>query len=542
MLKRRKKNVVTLAIGAFCARETVLEDSAGSIYHSRQLRALSPYRCTFGYDVLVYVGRALFVEGYTEGQVIAALGHKNVSISAREVSFLGKKFIVYLALAHRQSRKRLRQAMALRGGYILHLDGTCEADSPQLFTGIDGLAHIVLDNIKLPSEKAELLIPFLRRIKRQYGDPIALVHDMGHGLMSAIGEVFPGVCDFICHFHFLRDIGKDLFEKEYAQIRNRLKKHKIRSVLRQRIKALSKLMGEDEPGVDRLLAAGIDSGRLDPLAVPNLPALSAYALMHWCLDSSILDGYGFPFDRPHLSFYQRLKRLHRLIDQPPMRCKELSALWRPLTRLVEDPQLTRAAAQMQQKVEVFEKLRMALSIALPQGKNGLNDDGRDADMKSIEQKVTEFRTQMIPATEAYQKMTAQIDKYWDKLFADPITIDTPTGAVTIQPQRTNNLLERLFRDLKRDCRKKSGTISLNKTLRTILADTPLVKNLDNPEYLEIILDGCKTLEERFEKIDSRLVAEQLKAELKNQQKISPQMKKIIRRPDLPDRLIALLAA
>jgi len=256
----------------------------------------------------------------------------------------------------------------------------------------------------------------------------------------------------------------------------------------------------------------------------------------------MLDGYGFPFDRPHLSFYQRLKLLHRLIDQPPMRCKELSPLWRPLTRLVEDPQLTRAAAQMQQKVEVFEKLRQALSIALPQGKNGLNDDGRDADMKSIEQKVTEFRIQMIPATEAYQKMTAQIDKYWDKLFADPITIDTPTGAVTIQPQRTNNLLERLFRDLKRDSRKRSGTISLNKTLRTILADTPLVKNLDNPEYLEIILDGCKTLEERFEKIDSRLVAEQLKAELKNQQKISPQMKKIIRRPDLPDRLIALLAA
>lgn len=96
--------------------------------------------------------------------------------------------------------------------------------------------------------------------------------------------------------------------------------------------------------------------------------------------------------------------------------------------------------------------------------------------------------------------------------------------------------------MKRTSRKRSGTISLNKTLRTILADTALVKNLENPEYLEIILDGCKTLEERFEKIDSRLVTEKLKAELKNQQKISPEMKKLIRRPDLPDRLITLLAA
>ena len=270
--KKRKKNIVTLAIGAFCARETVLEDSAGSIYHSRQLRALSPYRCTFGYDVLVYVGRALFVEATPSGRSLRRWG-KNVSLSAREVSFLGKKFIIYLALAHRQSRQRLRQAMALRGGYILHLDGTCEADSPQLFTGIDGIAHIVLDNIKLPSEKAELLIPFLCRIKRQYGDPIALVHDMGHGLMSAIGVVFPGVRDFICHFHFLRDIGKDLFEKEYAHIRNRLKAHKIRSMLRQRIKVLKKLIGEDERSVRRL-AAGIDRGGMDPLALPKLPALA----------------------------------------------------------------------------------------------------------------------------------------------------------------------------------------------------------------------------------------------------------------------------
>jgi len=39
-------------------------------------------------------------------------------------------------------------------------------------------------------------------------------------------------------------------------------------------------------------------------------------------------------------------------------------------------------------------------------------------------------------------------------------------------------------------------------LRSILAETPLVKNLDNEEYVKILLDGCQTLEERFAKIDS----------------------------------------
>lgn len=540
VLKRSKKNVVTLVLGPFCARETILHDSKGAVYRSGQLRMLTPYRCTFGYDVLVYVGRALFIDGYNERQIIAALSRRNVSISVREIAYLGRKFILYLALAHRQSHLRLKQAMALRGGYILHLDGTCESDSPHLFTGIDGIAQIVLDNIKLPSEKAELIIPFLRRIKRLYGAPIALVHDMGHGILSAIDVVFKGIPDFICHFHFLRDIGKDLFEKEYDQIRNRLRKHKIRSVLRKRIKELEKVIDAAESAV-RCLSADIEGGIAGSEAMPKMPALKAYALIHWCLDISGLQGYGFPFDRPHLIFYQRLKVLHELINGQLIESKELLRLWKPLTRLTEDQQLKKAAAQMEKKVETFDKLREALAIALPEGKKGLNDDGRDADIKSIGEKVKLFRSQIDPNNADYQKMCKQIDKYWEKLFADPITVGTPNGSVTIQPQRTNNLLERFFRDFKRINRRKSGTISLNKTLRSILADTLLVKNLDNPGYLKIILDGCSTLEERFAKIDSHLVAEQLKIEKKNQQRISPKMKKLIRLPDLPDRLIALSA-
>jgi hypothetical protein len=82
---------------------------------------------------------------------------------------------------------------------------------------------------------------------------------------------------------------------------------------------------------------------------------------------------------------------------------------------------------------------------------------------------------------------------------------------------------------------------LSKALRFILADTALVKNLDNPEYVQILLDGCDTLEERFAKIDSHMVAKQLKAERNKQERIRPEMKKMIQRPDLPQRLTLLLA-
>jgi len=532
-------------IGPFRARETVLQGCDGTVYHSRQLRRLTPYRATFGYDVLVRVGYALFTHCHSEQTIMEDLARDNVVISQREIGFLGKKFIAYLAIAHRQSRHRLKQVMAQRGGYILHLDGTCEGDSPHLFTGMDGVAQIVLDNIKLPSEKAELLIPFFQQIKQQYGDPLALVHDMGRGILSAVQAVFQGIPDFICHFHFLRDIGKDLFDKEYAIIRNRLKKHKIRTVLRQRARAFEKVIGNDPQAFSRL-AVNIDGDK--PQAMEKMAPMAAYAMIHWVFDKSELEGYGFPFDCPHLVFYQKLTVLHDMVQAQfgKNTNKAFSKLWRPLTRVVEDPQLKRAASQMDKKVKVFSKLRYALSIAVVQSNKGLNDDGQQASIKSIEKEVRKFRQELLsenaPRKDDYKNMIKQIDKYWDKLFADPIVVNTPTGQLTIQPQRTNNILERFFRDLKRSNRKKSGTVSLNRTLRSMLADTPLVKNLDKPNYLEIILDGCSTLAERFEKIDSRMVLEKLEAEKKNNERISPEVKKIIRRPDLPERLATLLHA
>jgi hypothetical protein len=554
VLKSQRKNVVTLNIGPFRAVETILVNGADSrVYHSRQLRALTPPRCTYGYDVLVYVGNALFRHHCSEAQIMENLARKNVRLSQREIGFLGKKFIAYLAIAHQQSRQRLRAHMALRGGYILHMDGTCEGDSPHLFTGIDGIAQIVLDNIKLPSEKAELIIPFLRRIKRQYGDPIALVHDMGQGILAAVKIVFKDIPDFICHFHFLRDIGKDLFETDYHKIRNRLTKHRIRGLLRQKAKALEKIVNADPQAVSHLFEhLDKDQG---PVLLRSMPAMAAYAMIHWVFDTSAqLDGYGFPFDCPHLIFYQRLKALQGFLIQYSScasfrntdQRRVLLSLWRPLTTVVEDQQLSRAASNMDAKMIHFKKLRKALAIAVAGDKKALNDDGLEADIKSIQENVTAFCAEILSDSRLcqkyeYKKMIGQIDKYWEKLFADPITVETSTGKIVIQPQRTNNILERFFRDLKRGHRKKSGTVSLNRTIRSILSDTPLVKNLDNPEYMKILLGDCHTIEQRFEKIDSAIVHERLKTEARKTERISPAMKKIVRFPDLPEKMLALMA-
>ena len=165
-------------------------------------------------------------------------------------------------------------------------------------------------------------------------------------------------------------------------------------------------------------------------------------------------------------------------------------------------------------------------------------------METIESAVKEFRKQIIgdkslSSNNDHLKMIAQIDKYWEKLFADPITVQTPEGPVEITPQRTNNILERFFRDLKRQGRKRTGSASLSKMLKTILADTPLVANLKSEHYLKTILGDCKTLEEKFSQIDAAKVRDQLKNQNQEPLYISTEIKPLIKQKNLPNK-IALL--
>lgn len=444
----------------------------------------------------------------------------------------------------------LREFLAGRGGYILHVDGTCEGDSPNLFCGLDGLSELVLDTVKISSEKKDKLVPFFRGIKKQYGKPKALVHDMGKGIVNAVEEVFPDAPDFICHFHFLRDIGKDLLTDEYTAFYKRLRKLKIRPTLRRQAKYLEQKIDPASHDIDEIIES-LQSGNWQATHFNHIPIIMAYTLIHWIFDyPSQSSGYGFPFDRPHLDFYRRLEKVYQLLEQimdinltdSASANRPFSQLHKVVTKVVGDRRLNDLAKNLEAKVKVFDKLRCAMRIALPDGKNGINDNGDSTDMKSIEEKVIAFRKWLIGnkhRRKTYANMIAQIDKYWGKLFADPISVVTLDGVRAVQPQRTNNILERFFRDEKRRGRKKTGMYSLNKVLKTVLADTPLVQNLKNDKYMEIILDGCSSLAERFSQIDAHLVQQEMANAAKNNQKIFPAIKKMIRDVELTLKISAL---
>ena len=537
--------------GPFIAHETLLECPVCSkVFNSEALLRLVQSRCNIAYDVLIFVGQALFHRHLTTHEIRAELITRNVHLSASEIGYLGSKYIKFLAIGHRQATPRIRQAMKLAGGYILHLDATHEGNSPALMTGMDSLSKMVLANVKLPSENSDYIIPFLRRILIDYGMPLACVHDMGTGICKAIGVVFPNVFDFICHFHFLRDIGKDFLEPAYSLLRKRLRHHATHSRLSELVRETKQYIIAQNADT-ALLAKNIKTvdSKVDK---ELLPIATAYSFALWALRGKHSgDGYGFPFDRPLLEFAHRLLELeHRLPEALNMfpsvnqrKNQHFDKLLHEVSKISKDFELRKVVEELQWRCEMFDRLRKAMRIAPVDGGNGLNDEGTPEAISSIRRGVEKFRCELdnhkLSTDNLIKKMAKQIDKYGDKLFADPIDVNTPNGKITIYPQRTNNILEQFFRGVKRSHRRKTGNNSMCRTLRTMLADTPLVKNLDNPEYMKILLNGKDDLEELFAELGT-MPTDNFPETHVDTDRILPGFRALANLKNLPEHMIHLL--
>jgi len=291
-----------------------------------------------------------------------------------------------------------------------------------------------------------------------------------------------------------------------------------------------------------------------PCSSEGLPHLIIHTLLVWVLEGKNQgQGCGFPFDQPYLSFYQRLVTAYTLLGKfgkadvckTAKEKKLYTTIRRDLKPIIRDTVLKSTAARMQEKVIVFSRLRSAMRITLPENKRGLNDNGELCNMKTIEKAVTKFSLRLSRDTtlmkdRAYQRLIDKIDEYWDMLFCDPMVIETSAGKILIQPQRTNNLLEQFFRAFMRTYRKKNGFQAVTRVLKAMLEDTPLVMNLRNKDFMDILLDGRQNIGERFADIDADIVRTQMNKSTGNEYPVSIKLKKIISAPTFLESLTSLI--
>ena len=118
-------------------------------------------------------------------------------------------------------------------GCHLHIDATCDRGRGGTFLCLAGWTGWVLHAVRIASENAGELRPAVERTLAAFGDPLAVMRDLGAAGAQAVAACRRrDIPDLLCHFHFLAAVGHKLLDGHYSLLRSRISRSKVRSRLR----------------------------------------------------------------------------------------------------------------------------------------------------------------------------------------------------------------------------------------------------------------------------------------------------------------------
>ena len=512
--KTRSRQVITLEAGPFRAVETLKrcsKDPTHPVVGSYALARLVLPRQRYGYDLITAVGCARYLENKQREEIQAELYREHgITLSTGSISNICDRFLIYLEALHLARVPQLRAAQA--EGYPLHIDATCEFGKGGLFVCMDGWRGWVLVAQRIPSECEEYLRPPIEQTTRLFGEPVAVVRDMGAGGAKAVAPLRDkGVPDLVCHFHFLAAVGKKLFDQPYRLLRNLLKSSKVRTDLRD---LLRDLRGYS--------ASSPREGRFGKGVVRE----DLMALVLWILEGDGSKDPLYPFGLVHLDFYQRcqaaLQRSQHWVQgirtQPERRA--LNYLATLARRLDKDDRFTTAVARLDVGWLAFCELRDVLQLSnaeLPRADVRQQQRAlatlQARQLCEIETALSDYRADLAervaapeepvsPTTSASAVIVKYLDRYANHLFGHPLRYDGEGEAVGIV-ERTNNVLEHFFGSEKQRLRRRLGRANLGRDLEDQPAQAALAANLRHPDYVRVLCGSLDHLPLAFSELDEQ---------------------------------------
>jgi hypothetical protein len=424
-----------------------------------------------------------------------------------------------MAALHIHHIRRLRQRIEASGGYVLHVDGTCEAGSQIHFVCMMGPEPIVLWSAKIGSENAIEIRTVLQQVDRRFGRPTATMADLSGSIHKAIQEQWPGLSFFYCHWHFLADVGKDLLSDAYHRLGEHLRQSDIRPKLRRLAKVFDKLLLGDQKTQARRICQHLETPQLWNTQARRLKAASIGAgMIEWILSANTEgSGRGYPFDLCHLSLYLRIQQardrlanevLGHLKGRTPRAEKLVIRLYGILNCFLQSKTLLRTVQQVQEANELFTRLRDALRLTAQDSGQGLNETANFINAENACQIETDVhRLHQTLCCEQKQSMSVtkrkgigiiitHLDKYWEGLFGHCLEHDG-SDQRSMMVQRTNNMSERFFRYVKRFIRRITGKKKLNREINALGDKALLVFNLKTPAYVKLICGHLDNLGQAF---------------------------------------------
>lgn len=525
----------SISHGAFNARETVhvcaarCQHPSGALVTrgAQQLRQILIPNRTVSYDVMVFIGLQRYLHHRQREEIQELLLQEHgIALSTGTISDLVRLFGEYLGALHEARAPQLRAAMQSDGGYPLHIDATGENGRGTLLIAYAGWRRWVLGAWKIPTERADAILPRLREVTRLFGPPRAIVRDLGRAMIPAtatlVAELGQPIPVLACHAHFLADIGKDLLEPAHVTLRKLFRKHEVRPGLRGLAREIGRKLGGAITEVREAVQtwqAQQDGGHVLPEGKQDgLGAIRSVA--QWVLDyPDDSTGADFPFDRPYLDLHDRCIHARRAVDaflrDPPRDkevCRTLQRLGRSLDPVADEVAFAQAARTLRRRAELFDELRAALRLH-PKDSAGQQDEVGGSlrelqDIRAVVERLTlslqQRRPQRGPAQDTRQAIDvilAHLDRYGDSLWGHAIELPAEVGGGVRLVERTNNRLEGFNRTMKKGERRRSGRKTLTDDFEHLAAEAAIVPNLCSEDYVEIVCGSLELLPSAFAELD-----------------------------------------
>jgi hypothetical protein len=371
----------------------------------------------FGLDVLALVGRLRHAEHRSVPEIHHELTRRGVAVALRSVSNLRDRYDELRALAT-ADRDRLRALLRKQRRVVLAIDGLRpDVGHEVLWVLRDLLSGEVLLARSLLSATIKDLKGLLTEVRLALPVPIkGVVSDGQDTIRKAIAQALPGVPHQQCHFHYLREAARPIYEAD-RHAKKELKK-RVRGV-----RAIERMV-EDEQGEQ------------------------AEAVRDYCcaVRSALTDDGRPPLDASGLKLLGRLEQIAASLDRVAGKVgrlpKGLEKLRRLLRRGLEQtaplwPPVRATYRWVERVARLLGKKGKRSGKDVRRGLSGLLSKIRQAASESKDPVVAEQLRWFVKVTRSY----------WPGLFRCYDSADIP---------RTNNDLEHLFGSHRYHERRASG--------------------------------------------------------------------------------------
>ena len=192
----------------------------------------------FGLDVIALCGTLRYQQQRSVPQIHQQLHGRGLCISQRSVSHLLWRYDELLALSL-SDKHRLQEIVRGQKQVILAIDGMQpDVGHEVLWVLRDCLSGEILLARTMLSATNQDLACLLSEVKLTIGVPIAgVVSDGQQSIRKAVEVALPGVPHGLCHFHYLREAAKPIYEAD-RHAKKELKKQ-VRGV-----RAIERSVGE----------------------------------------------------------------------------------------------------------------------------------------------------------------------------------------------------------------------------------------------------------------------------------------------------------